>query len=167
MHNDGNSGPLIATMTARIEDPRRGSCPVQPISAYHNDGDYAEATHRVLSEIFAPTTVLIDHRGDLRYFSGPVHHYLNLPIVDVNPNVVKLARDGLKGMLQRLIHQAARIDAERMRIMSTARVRRNGYIVQVYLSLVPVRDARKSETLFLVCFADEARSHPIETNVGL
>jgi hypothetical protein len=166
MHNDGSSGQLLATMTARIEASRRGSGPVQPISSFQNDGDYAETANRVLSEIFAPTAVLIDRRGDLRYLSGPVHNYLNLPIADVNPNLVDIARDGLKGMLQRLIHQATRIDAERMRVMSMARVRRNGSMVQVYLSLVPVTDAEKNENLFLVCFADETRSHPIEMSAG-
>jgi hypothetical protein len=162
MDHDGNSWYFVATKSALIEVSRQESCPVQPISSFQNNGDYAETVHRVLSDIFAPTAVLIDRRGDLRSFSGPIHHYLNLPITQVNPNVVDIARDGLKGMLQRLIRQAAKLDAERMRVMSTTRIRRNGSTVQVYLSLVPVTGAEKNENLFLVFFADDARPHPIE-----
>ena len=162
MCDDGSSGPPFASRSGPVKARRPGTGQVQPIPSVAKEGGYAEATNRTLSAFFAPTALLVDRRGDLKYCSGPVHHYLDMPNGDITPNLIDIARDGLKGMLQRLIHRAARPDTEIIKIMSTARVRRDGAMVQVYLSLVPVTDAGKDERLFLVCFADEARSVPMD-----
>jgi len=118
------------------------------------DGGYARITDRMLSDVVKPAAVLVDHHGMPRYFSGRINRYLNRPASQTNLDVVGMARDGLKGMLQRLIRQAARTTDVR-KITSIARVRYNGDIVQVHLSLFPVADAEPGETLFLVCFADK------------
>ena len=123
-------------------------------SATSPTGDhYAEITHRTLSNLFAPAAVLTDRKGTLRYFTGPIHRYFHLPASRVASNVVGMARDGLKGKLQMLIHQAARIEAEKITL--TARVRRDWATAIVRLSLFRIAEPNRRETLLLVCLADE------------
>lgn len=113
---------------------------------------YSETMHRMLSDIYAPAAALIDDKGETRFFAGPVDIYLDISTADF-PNIVDMVCSELKGMLQRLIHQAARISADK--ISSTARIKRDGGITIIRLSLYPVQEDRFGERLFLVCFSDE------------
>jgi len=113
---------------------------------------YSETMHRMLSNIYAPAAALIDNKGETRFFAGPVDIYLDISTKEF-PNIVDIVCGELKGMLQRLIHQAARISADK--ISSTARIKRNGGTTIIRLSLYPVLEDRFNERLFLVCFSEE------------
>lgn len=127
--------------------------PASFVASFQRGEDYADITQRQLVKMFAPAAVLVNRVGELRSISGAMELYLD-DVVGFSANAVAMVCDGLKGRLQRLIHQAARNHAGVM--TSIARIKRDGLMVQVRLSLFPITERKYGESLFLVCFADEA-----------
>jgi|APCry1669193181_1035450.scaffolds.fasta_scaffold22695_2 hypothetical protein len=124
-----------------------------PLSSFQDcDPLYADVTHRALTNIFAPATVLIDSSGMIRYCCGPTDLYLRDLPRRTNVKLTGVVREGLTGMVQRLVHQITRHDAEK--ITAIARVKREGVMVEVGLSLFVIKKLKREESLFLVCFAD-------------
>jgi len=124
-----------------------------PRSLLLHDADFAEITHRRLSEIYAPASVLINAKGLPCYFSGPIAPYLDLSVRPTLPSLLHLVRAGLKGMVGRLLQHATSGGDASETVEATARIRHDGRIVPVHLSMTTALESLEGEALYLVCFS--------------
>ena len=141
------TGPAIAALSKKIG--RRPSL-----------GDLAS---KVLVEIFAPASVLIDKRCEALYYAGDVDRFLQVVSGEDNRNVLLMAREGLRPKLRAAIESARETAEPASR--SGAQVYRDGKASAVKIAVQPI----PAEDLFLVSFIDEPEhttpapeSHPPE-----
>src|SRR5207244_1266437 len=65
---------------------------------------FADMTHRLLLEQFAPPAVLINHKYEILYFFGPTDRYLAVPAGEPTQDLMMMAREGLRIKLRSAIH---------------------------------------------------------------
>ena len=84
--------------------PARRSAPpstTRPVS-------FADLTHRLLLDQFAPAAVLINRKYEILYFFGPTDRYLAVPAGEPTQDLMMMAREGLRTKLRSAIHKAVR-----------------------------------------------------------
>ena len=84
------AGPAIAALSRKIS--RRPSL--------------TDLASKVLVEIFAPASVLIDKKYDALYYSGDVDRFLQIAPGEDNRNVLLMAREGLRPKLRAALESA-------------------------------------------------------------
>src|SRR5262249_9660675 len=62
--------------------------------------NFAELTHRLLLEQFAPAAVLINRKYEIFYYFGPCTKYLDLPTGQPTHDLSLMAREGLRTKLR-------------------------------------------------------------------
>jgi len=124
---------------------------------------FAELTHRLLLEEYAPASVLVNPAGSILYFHGSTLPYLDLPPGEPTQNVLTMAREGLRAKLRSALRRAAR-DRRPVRIRN-ARIRRDGASFSVQVTVKPLAVPQNSEELFLLSFEDAAGAPPSEGEV--
>jgi two-component system CheB/CheR fusion protein len=110
-----------------------------------------ETTERILLELYAPVSVLVNERGEILYIHGSTGHYLQMVPGELCVNILKMAREGLKRDLTIALHSAVKNKktVERLGL----RVKTNGDFSSVNLTVQPVlptRDSAGEATLYLV-----------------
>lgn len=127
--------------------------PLRPIS-------FADMTHRLLLDQFAPPAVLINRKYEVLYFFGATDRYLAVPPGEPTQDVMMLARDGLRTKLRSAIHKAVRENGPVT--LSGAQVKRNGGYHPVIVAIRPVQGPQGADSLLLITFqeADEEIPQP-------
>ena len=123
--------------------------PAAPPAASVRPAALAELGRRLVTDAYAPASVLIDAANTVLFSLGPVDRYLRLPPGLVSQDLLAMARPGLRGKLRAAL-QAAR-DGK-------ARVLERGLVIgddgrrTFNLAVHPVVEAGKQ--MLLVCFLD-------------
>jgi two-component system, chemotaxis family, CheB/CheR fusion protein len=112
----------------------------------------SDLTHRLLSETYAPASVLINRNGEPLHFFGPTDRYLRLPSGDFQQDIVAMARDGLRTKLRSLIHKAVRSNEQFS--MDKITVKSMKGFIDVSVSISPVLEPKEADGLFLVAFSE-------------
>ena len=113
-----------------------------------------DLTSKLLLQIFAPPSVLVDKKYEALFYSGPVGEYLQAAPGEANRNVLVMARQGLRSKL-RLALETVRETGEGV-WKTGAQIRREGKSVGVKIGVQPV----SAEGMFLVSFIEEVQSIP-------
>ena len=114
---------------------------------------FSDLTHRLLSDAYAPASVLINRNGEPLFLFGPTDRYLKLPSGELSQDIVAMARGGLTAKLRGLIHKAIRTNEPVS--LKSVRINRNDGHIEVSVAVSPVREPREAEGLFLVAFTEE------------
>lgn len=114
---------------------------------------FSDLTHRLLSEAYAPASVLINRNSEPLYFFGPTDRYLKLPLGDPHQDILAMAREGLVTKLRGLINKAVRND-ETVKADNIA-ITRNKKKVAVSITVRPVREPHDAEGLYLIAFSED------------
>jgi two-component system CheB/CheR fusion protein len=112
---------------------------------------FADVTHRMLLDQFAPAAVLINRKYEILYFYGPTDLYLTVPSGEPALDLMVMAREGLRTKLRSAIHKAVR---ESGPVALIAKVKRNGDYQPVIVTLRPVQGPQDADGLLLVAFQD-------------
>lgn len=113
-----------------------------------------DLSQRLLLEAYAPASVLINRRYECLYFLGATDRYLRVAPGEPSPDLLAMARDGLRNKLRAAIRQASE---ERKRVVvAGGRVREGDAAVSVSIAVQPAQGG--GEELLLVSFLDEPRS---------
>lgn len=139
-------GRLIPDLAAGWQEPKR---------FVHAPGggkvSLRETTERILLERYAPTSVLVNERGDMLYIHGNTGRYLQLGSGEPVVNILKMAREGLKRDLTTALHSVMKDKKPVER--HGLRVKTNGDYSCVNLTVLPVstiQDMSTELTLYLV-----------------
>jgi two-component system CheB/CheR fusion protein len=101
---------------------------------------------------YAPPSVLINEKGDIQYVHGRTGKYLEPAPGEARFNILDMAREGLRGELSRAIRKA---NAEKQDVTCKGlRVKSNGDIQSVNLSVKPVTERGTPSGLLMVLFED-------------
>ncbi|MGE5222543.1 MAG: CheR family methyltransferase [Omnitrophica WOR_2 bacterium] len=115
---------------------------------------------KVLLEFHTPACVVIDPKHNILFIHGRTGKYLELVPGDINTNLVKIAREGLKTELATALHTA--ITRKEMVRRLGLQVKTNGDFQPVNLTVRPLDGPPGMGELILVVF-DETQVPPIET----
>ncbi len=113
----------------------------------------AALAQQALIQRYAPASVLVNRMGEVLYLNGPVDDYLQLPTGELGPNLIAMARPGLRSKLRSAVHQATQED--RPVTVTDGRVRRSQKYFPVRFTVEPLPQHDGTEGLLLVAF-DEA-----------
>ena len=113
---------------------------------------FAELTHRLLLEEFAPAAVLINRKHEILYYFGPTTRYLDVPTGEPTQDLMILAREGLRTKLRVAVHKAIR-EGEPV-LVTNVQVKRDGTSCPVTVTVKPVQSPRDAEGLLLIAFQD-------------
>ena len=133
------AGPAIAALSRKIS--RRPSL--------------SDLASKVLVEIFAPASVLIDKKYEALYYSGDVDRFLQITPGEDNRNLLLMAREGLRPKLRAALESARETGEPASK--AGAHVYREGKASGVKIAVQPI----SSEDLFLVSFIDEPEQTPL------
>jgi len=113
---------------------------------------FADMTHRLLLDQFAPPAVLINRKYEILYFFGPTDRYLAVAAGEPTQDLMMMAREGLRTKLRSAIHKAVRESGPVT--LADARVKRNGDYHPVIVTIRPVQGPQGADRLLLVTFQD-------------
>jgi two-component system CheB/CheR fusion protein len=109
---------------------------------------------------FAPACALINRKAEVLYLSGPIDQYLQLPTGEPAPDVMAMARDGLRTKLRSAVHRAIR--HQQPVNMAGLRVKRERQYFPVRLTVEPLQQPRQAEGLLLISFEETDVDLPTE-----
>src|SRR5207249_8496742 len=110
----------------------------------------AEVTQQVLLQDFAPASVLVNHKFEVLFLTGPTSLYLELPPGAPTLDILTLAQEGLRAKLRAALTEAARSDQRAS--ARGARAKRHDKYVPVTIGVKPVKIPQQDESLLLVPF---------------
>lgn len=119
---------------------------------------FAEMTHRLLLDQFAPPAVLINRKYEILYFFGATDRYLAVPAGEPTQDLMMMARDGLRTKLRSAIHKAVRANGPVT--LQGAQVKRNGGYHPVIVAIRPVVGPHGADGLLLITFQDSDQVIP-------
>ena len=110
---------------------------------------------QLLVSRFAPAAVIVNERGEVVYIHGHTGDYLEPAPGPPTHHMMEMAREGLRQDLAIALHQAAGREDEVVR--HDVRVRANGDVILVNLTVKKIAEPEAIQGLFLVTF-DQART---------
>ena len=114
--------------------------------------NFAELTCHALLQSFAPPSVITDEKGNIIYVHGDTGKYLKPAPGHLSTSVIDMAREGLQLDLRSAIQAAA--STKTTVIKKDLRVRTNGGIHRISLTVRPLADQEPAQELLLVSFGD-------------
>ncbi|HBZ68795.1 MAG TPA: hypothetical protein DEP35_03210, partial [Deltaproteobacteria bacterium] len=115
--------------------------------------DLADILRRHLATNYAPPAVIIDEKGQIEQIHGRTGLFLEPAPGKASLNVVEMARDGLRTPLGAAIRQILTTDAPEVR--KTTRVRTNGEVMSIRLSIRRLLDPKIGRLLLVITFEPE------------
>jgi two-component system, chemotaxis family, CheB/CheR fusion protein len=112
---------------------------------------FADMTHRLLLDQFAPPTVLINRKYEILYSFGPADRYLAFPAGEPTHDLLMMAREGLRAKLRSAVHKALR---ENVPVTLALQVKRNGDFLPAIVTVRPVQEQRGADGLLLITFQE-------------
>lgn len=111
----------------------------------------AETFHKILLESFAPTSLLLNERGDILYINGKTGRFMQISSGEAIFNIHRLAKEELKYALGNAMHQAweqkEKVEVGEIKVKEDNQVYIVGFRVD-YITEAPLQD------LLLVTFYD-------------
>ncbi|WKZ18028.1 MAG: chemotaxis protein CheB [Candidatus Jettenia sp. CY-1] len=111
-----------------------------------------ELAHKVLMESFAPPCVIVNAKGDILYIHGRTGNYLEPAHGEASLNIIDMAREGIRYELHSAIHNAFKqkktISYEKLRVKT------NGDVKTINLTVKPVTESKTKQPLLLVIFTN-------------
>jgi two-component system CheB/CheR fusion protein len=145
------------TLRQKVEFPS-GPSPVEPaygtspIGAVDNKSNIAQIAQNAILDKFAPTSILIDAKGEILHVQGRTGNYLETPSGPPTQNLLDLAREGLRIELSSAIRTAKATDKQITR--KKVGVKTNSDIHMINLHVCPQPSPKELAGLFLVVFED-------------
>ena len=121
---------------------------------------FADMTHRLLLDQYAPPAVLINRQYEILYYFGDTDRYLAIPTGEPTQDLMMLAREGLRTKLRSAIHKAVRENSPVT--LADAQVKRNGDYHPVIVTIRAVQGPQGEEGLLLITFQDSDLSRPVD-----
>ena len=115
-----------------------------------------EWTEKALLEFHTPACVIIDQKHNILFIHGRTGKYLEPVAGEINTNLIRMAREGLKTELATAIH-AAIAHKETVR-REGIQVKTNGDYQAINLTVQPVERPPELRDLILVVFEEAASS---------
>ena len=111
-------------------------------------------------ERYAPPHVVVNHDGDIVYYSARTGKYLEAPAGQPTRQAVTIARRGLRLDLRTLLREATETGKPVARA-GIAVETDDGNVQLVGLKIEPINPSPQGDSLYLILFLDEGRpSHP-------
>ncbi len=121
-----------------------------------------QLTEQALLQQIAPAGALVNNLGDILYLHGRTGMYLEPAPGEASiSNILKMAREGLRHELARVLHKA--IGSNSVVRSNGLHVKTNGHFTWVNLTVSPVAadaSAAQEPTLYLVTLEDAPPAHP-------
>jgi two-component system CheB/CheR fusion protein len=121
--------------------------------------DMFRKTHRLatfaqhaLLQRFAPACALVSGKLEVLYLHGPIDDYLQLPAGEPTPDLIAMARPGLRTRLRAAIHQA--MTNNEVVSLDDVRIKRGGEYHHIRAVIEPLRESRDANGAMLVTFDD-------------
>jgi len=105
---------------------------------------------QLLASRFAPASVVVNARGEVLYIHGQTGAYLQPAPGPPTQQLIEMAREGLQHDLAAALHQATR--TKRDIVCRNVRVKANGHLVLVNLTVKHITEPETLHGLFLVTF---------------
>jgi two-component system CheB/CheR fusion protein len=140
----------VSQFVGSVQQTRPPSSPANPgVSPPSIGQNYRAITEQALLNHFTSAAVLVDERGEIRYFHGRTGNYLEPAHGEVASNILAMAREGLRRDLASALHRAV---AKRETVqVNGLQIKTNGHSVTVKLTIFPARLAVPGNAdLFLV-----------------
>jgi two-component system CheB/CheR fusion protein len=123
-----------------------------------------ELMHRLLAKRYLRAAVLTDGKGEILQYHGPTALYLDLPSGGPVPNVLAMARGGLRGKLSAAMKQAIK---DRRSTEISAIVQRDEHYATVRSSISFEQVPGQAEPFLLISFDDEKSSEAAQSTLAL
>lgn len=133
------------------------SVKANPLHAPIKHGTFAELTHRLLLDQYAPAAVLINRKYEILYFFGATDRYLSVPSGEPTQDLMLLARDGLRTKLRSSIHKAIRENCPVT--LADAHVKHNDGNQSVIVTIRPVQGLQGADGHLLITFQDSPQDY--------
>jgi two-component system CheB/CheR fusion protein len=124
-------------------------------------GGLREWAEKALLEFHSPACVIIDQKHNILFIHGRTGKYLEPVPGEMNANLIRMAREGLKTELATAIH-AATANEETIR-REGVQVKTNGDYQAIHLTVRPVEGLRNYDELMMVVFEEAERAPASET----
>ncbi len=131
---------------------------VSPEGAAKKKSDLRTHTEQIILRDYAPACVTVNTQGEILYIHGRAGRYLELVQGEININVARIAREGLRLELSTGLRKTA-ASGETVRFEGLP-VRMNGDIQLVNLTIRPLDSTAALPGLVLIVFEDAPR--PVE-----
>jgi hypothetical protein len=141
---DPASGPLVPGEQLRSNGPALP--PTSPPL------DLAELTNQILFDYYAPAAVVIDQHNQVVHPSGPIMRFLDQPAGTPSWDLLRAAQGSLRTRLRNAILTARR-EGQRVTVPQV-RLKRDGALAWIRVTVQPIKSARNAEGLLLVVFLD-------------
>ena len=128
--------------------PKGGDVTLPAVRETHRN--VAELSARLLSDRYAPPSVIVNEHGDLIYVHGSTGLYLQPAPGQPTHNILTMAREGLRYELTSALRKAVSHDGEVTH--RGIQVKTNGGVVRVDLAVVKIADPEALRGLLLVAF---------------
>lgn len=132
------AGPALAVLSRKIG--RRSSL--------------SDLASKILVDVFAPASVLVDKKYEALYYSGAVDRFLQIAPGEDNRNILLMAREGLRPKLRAALDGARETGEPAWK--AGAHVYRDGKASGARIAVQPI----SAEDLLLVSFIDEPEQTP-------
>jgi two-component system CheB/CheR fusion protein len=132
---------------------------VKPItrSSQNEPAPLSDYTRALLLETFAPASVLVDRKYQIRYYHGPVGRYLVQPAGVPTDDLLLRAREVLRVTLRAVLHKAVKDNGKASAVVQ---FRHEGVSRRVRVMVLPPSAPREAEGFLLVSFLEEPE--PVE-----
>ncbi len=147
----GRADRVDIPIMARGQTPGAGKRPLDTSGA--RPVNFADLTHSLLLQAYAPAAVLINRRHEILYFFGATMRYLDQPTGEPTLDIMLLVREGLRTKLRATIHRAIRENL--LAAEHGVCLKRDGDNASVTIVVRPIQAPKTAEELLLVTFADE------------
>ena len=118
----------------------------------------------MLLQSFAPPSVITDGNGSIIYVHGDTGKYLQPAPGQISTSVIDMAREGLQRDLRSAIQSA--VAKKTPVVVKDLRVRTNGGIHGVDLTVRPLTDLEPARELLLISFGDTPLPSPKRRRPG-
>lgn len=112
----------------------------------------SELVEKIMIQDYAPSSVVINEKGDILYIHGRTGRYLEPSPGEAALNVFEMAREGIRGDLFAAVRKA--MARKEVVTQTDLHVKDNGGFRSVNLTVRPILEARMLRGLFLVVFDD-------------
>ena len=112
----------------------------------------AELAQRTLLDQLTPPSVLVNENGDIIYIHGRTGAYLEPASGTARMNILEMAREGCASELRAVLHQAVTLKKDILR--HHLKVKTNGGLADVHLTVKALSEPAGLEGLFLVAFEE-------------
>lgn len=150
---------LVTIPIARTDQQPRTSSTEETGAAPKKN--YKELTEKIILTEYSPAAVLINHRYEVLYVTGPVVNYLEFPTGELSKDLLVIAREGLRSRLHSTCQKSI-IENTTVSDLQT-QVKRSGKYHPCSITVRPVVPTSSKEKYLLVTFQE--RSLPTSLNV--